>query len=376
MKRILAAGCVVLHQLHPSAALGCGSTPDMLSPFLPAVDATGVPLDAVLFAASNHSAAITFELRRETPDAVDNATVAQSDAGIGTGGEADGSAAPLRDEVSDVPNTSDATSGRHDLGAGGTAQVPLDIKCYPASGGNLCVARPTTLLDPGARYSWQTWTSINADVGLATPPRGFTTGVGLADVGLSQVSVEVDGYDVFTSHPCGQTSSVDMTVAATGLTTPLVVNVKGVTPSYVHEPLVLTVDAPEQPFGLSSPPECFVIETFDVTGARSEVGEICPEAELPATPDGAPAGTTPAAPVEPASSGAGPSQPETEVPPVDSASSPPNEVERRTAPPNSASGCAVVRGGVGRSVPAGAWLVALALVVARRRSQRRSQRRE
>lgn len=388
MKRIVAAGCVVLHQLHPSLAFGCGSTPDMLSPLLPAVEATDVPLDAVLFAASNHSHAIAFELRRETLAPSAETSPGPVDAGGAVSGEtitvetaasdtAERALPPLDGETADTQTAADSTAAPDPVGTA-PVQVPLDVTCYPASGGNLCVAKPTILLEPGTRYSWQTWTNVDADLGLATPPRGFTTGVAIADVGLPQVSVEVDDYRVFSSHPCGQTSAVDMTVTASGLTTPLVVNVEGVTPAYVHEPLVLTVDAPEQAFGLSSPPACFVIETFDVTGARAEVGEICPKETPPATPDVAPAGSTPEAPADPAWSGAGATPPaaaETEGPIGDSASLPPREVERRAVPTRSGSGCAVALGGVGQSVPASAWLVALALVVARR-CWRRCLRRE
>lgn len=384
MKRILAASCVVLHQLHPSVALGCGSTPDMLSAFLPAVDATGVPLDAVLFAASNHSDAITFELRRETPAPSDETSAGPVDAGAGEGAER---AAPPRDgEATDTVEVTDAP----DSVAAEPVQVPLDVTCYPATGGNLCVAKPKLLLEPGARYSWQTWTNVSGGRGLATVPQGFTTGASIADVGSPQVSVGVDGYNVFTSHPCGQTSSVDMTVTATGLTTPLVVNVEGVTPSYVHEPVVLTPDAAEQPFGLSSPPECFVLETFDVTGVRAEIGEICPTGQQPSEPStGAPSATSTTSGNSVATTAAGAAEPgdaTSRDPDASEADEAPGGVEQRGVDGKSNGGCAVGYGAVGDGAgtygaagpndvggdrSAAAWLAAVGVVVGLRRMRHR-----
>src|SRR5690606_28818261 len=114
--------------------------------------------------------------------------------------------------------------------------------CYPATGGNLCVAKPKTPLKPNTQYSWTgTMTApYDESVGLITPPRRFRTGDSVAAVGSAEVDVEVAKHTVYANHPCGLSSHVALSLEGTNLTSPLLVNAKGLTPAYVVQPVILT----------------------------------------------------------------------------------------------------------------------------------------
>src|SRR5688572_30223038 len=120
MKRIVAAGCVVLHQFHAGVALGCGSTPDMFLPMLPAADARDVALDAALFVASNAPEPIAFALRREGVDDDGLQALVSTDAGSGRrSGETAERAAPPRD----IETALDVASGEFGTDAIDTSAI-------------------------------------------------------------------------------------------------------------------------------------------------------------------------------------------------------------------------------------------------------------
>jgi hypothetical protein len=365
----------------------------MFSPLLPGADATAVPLDAALFVASNATESIAFTLRRERPTAVDEAPLAPLlDAGVSSDGETVGRAAPPRDDETTEAALTAASSDALDSASADVAgsdaegvEVPVAVTCYPAAGGNLCVAKPKVLLEAGARYVWTASMPVSGAEPTAertTEPRWFTTGDAVADVGSPQLNVEVISHTNYNGHPCGLERSVGMTVSGVDIETPVVVNAKGITPSYVIEPVVLSAEQSEQPFGLYSPPECFIIETFDVTGARADLGEVCPEKLVPATPaveaDPAPPATEPATTatststaMTPESAESGDADDPRDATESNAAASPPDGVEQRGVEADSDGGCAVGPLGVRRSLAATTWLAGAALVVALRRARRR-----
>lgn len=380
MKRILIAASVVLHQLHAGEALGCGSTPLMFEPLLPADTALDVPRDAALFVANNTTAPIEFVLVREIDDDGETSAGPAIDAGAPVIGERAGRPAPPRDDERPLmplpPLPTDAGSGPSTDVA---SAVPLDVSCYPAAGGNLCVAKPKVPLEPNTRYSWTATMSSPYDeiVGLITSPMTFRTGDENAAVGSPKVSVEVTEHTVYVNHPCGLSSNVALSVSATNLTLPLLVNAKRLTPAFVVQPAILTPEHTQQEFGLYDPPECFVIEAFDTTGERFDVGEVCSVAEpTDNATDAPPAGSTPGGggsnptDAEPETS----SDRESNTTDGDVSAAPPRGVEQRGVDSGSKGGCAVGARGAGRE-PHFAWLVvgfAMAGVGAlRRRSRRR-----
>jgi hypothetical protein len=344
----------VFHLYHTQDASACGSTPALLSALLPESDAAGVDTNAVLIA-SNNDGAVVFTLRRM----------------------------PLPGEGE--MNTAPAVDG----GAHKEAPLPLDsasvtlqTTCYPAFSGNLCVATPTEPLLPNSIYEWSVAATVEGQDEPTAPSeqwRLFVTSDGAMPHAPSTVTAAVVKYIKDEGNPCGITSSVNLALEGTGLVGPVVVNVKGLTPSYVTEPKVLSPDSPQQELTLYSPPECFTLELFDGVGIRQELEEICLEAAEPevnpvveepeaAPPDQAPTQVAPTM---------APSETAEPVPPVDSDADDADDQEHADAKkhgiePTSNAGCATVPGskplGIGALLPS---TIAAAQLLRRRRHSRR-----
>lgn len=259
MKRWYLAGLALLsHQAYAANASACGPTPFLLSPLLPLPDAEGVPLDAALVSSSNMTA-VTFQLR-EVTEPTDPGSPPES-----------------------LPDASAGFDGGAPMG-----EVPLDTNCHSArDSGAVCVGKPIEPLKPLTTYEWS--------VAMVEPPglipdylqpsawQRFTTGDELSSVALPEVEARVTLHEIVTDAMCVSGARVTLEFSSNDPATPVVVNVAGVTPEYVTEAVVLSEETPLVEMTLHTAPDCFTLEAFDQTGARTELRELCPEAELPAT---------------------------------------------------------------------------------------------
>jgi hypothetical protein len=211
-----------------------------------------VPLDAALVSSSNATLAI-FHLREVAGAALESAPDASAshDGGV---------------PVDEVPLATSCTSGR--------------------ASGAVCIGRPTDLLKPLTTYEWSVAMVEPAGLvpGYLQPSdwQRFTTGEESFETTLPQIDARVTRHEIITDAMCVSGPIATLELSST-LVAPVVLNIADVTPEYVTQAVVLTEDAGPIEMTLYSAPDCFTIETFDQTGARAELRELCPEAELPAT---------------------------------------------------------------------------------------------
>ncbi len=348
--------CLVFHQLHASPARACGATGFMFSPLLPLEGATDVGVDAALIASTN-GGPIAFELRRVNAAHVENAA------------------------AGDVPR--DAGWGASDEDAG-EANGQLSVTCKgPAYGGQLCVAKPSSPLAANTEYEWSAVVAAPDGLDPGSVHTGvwykFTTSNMHGVPAPVDLRTEVLANNRYLDAPCGNEHFVRLEVSAEMAAQPLVVNVHDVSPSYVMEPKVLTSESLAVEVPLYNPPECVRLETFDVTGKRTELELLCPEEILPATYfDGAGQVVTPSPPsTDPTPSRA----PTSEAPPSNDEVDDGDEgdhLEQRGIDDPSDGGCAVVVP-ASRSRSFSWWLVAAAGLGVRgwrRRRDRGSMRRK
>lgn len=257
----------LFHLFHAHPALACGSTPLLLTPLLPVDASEATPRDAALIASSNQGP-ISFTLRLVKHGPAAGAAV---DAGgaLDVGGDAgDG----VQSESLPLPEG---------------AELTLDTECDASSGGNLCIAKPRALLEVGATYEWLV---AGEDLPFVAPRR-FTVTADVTDQANAVLEVRVTRNEFFSSHPCGLEKAVTFEFEAGSLVQPVVLNFKGVTPTYVTEPVVLTPEEPTQVMGVYSTIECFTLESIDGAGQRKDLREVCPDDVL------APTGQPPLTPV-------------------------------------------------------------------------------
>jgi hypothetical protein len=371
MKRATVFGVIVCHQLHAGSAWACGAVAELFEPLLPMRDAADVALDAALFVAISDTQPITVELLRANAAGEDVAPLSLLvDAGVPTGDVALDKAPP-RDETTSQSTASTSDGSENSSRDEADVVVPLDVVCYGAVSGNLCVAKPKEPLEAQTRYSWTAskLASAGEEVERVTERVWFTTGNAFVNTGSSVVDVEVTEHRMASYFGCGPSQTfvryVGLELEAATVTTPIVANVKGITPNGSLLPLVLNAEEPKQSLTLSAPPECFVIETFNAAGLRTELAETCPEAVLPVTSDVSEA--VPAAASETTASDV--SETESAAQPDEGAEEE-DGVERRSVDGASGGGCAVTHNDVGRSTLSSVWTLAAALVIVRRRARR------
>lgn len=237
MKRIgVVLAVVVLHQVHAEPAAACGATPYLLSPLLPLEDATRVGVDAALIASVNMGGAFDFELRKA-------------------------------DELDE------------DAGADG---VELDVECE-AEGSKVCVAKPTSLLEPNTKYVWRLKSEGYQQV---SPWRAFATTDVASPVGETQIDAHVISEHRL-ENPCGGYYSVNLAVQVGELRGPTVLHVPGRWFNPFEAQFVLTEGNVKTELGVLWPPPCFDIELVDATGQRNRVAALCtPSAHLDGGVDG------------------------------------------------------------------------------------------
>lgn len=263
---LVVAAVVLLMHAHSSPAVACGSTPSLVRALLPLAGATDVPLDAALIAASN-SRDSTIELRKVSERAA-------YDAGAGDAGQ---------------------------------SALDLDTQCNTTLDGALCVARPQAALEPESTYEWRVARLVVGDgtdlVSPVTEWQRFTTTDTTLDSSGPAIAVELTTNDVHINPECGGGHIAKLQFSAAGLQSPVVVNIAGVTPSYIMLPLTLTADAASAEFIVYSPPTCITPEVIDVTGVSTLLDELCLADILPPTyydetgavvPEPAPMATEPA----------------------------------------------------------------------------------
>jgi hypothetical protein len=229
----------------------------VLLPLLPQSDATEQPLDVVLIASANKMA-VTFSLR----------------------------ALPAA-SASDSASPPEAGADPREEGDAGSTAVELTIDCHWGLQGALCTGAPVALLDPDTTYEWSATMVAPPGVGPAefgTPAiQRFKT----ADAGFPTVTrdivFDVQEHHRFTEPLCGLESSAILRFYDPALSSPVVVNVKGVTPSYVAQPRVLPGTPALLDLTLDSPPDCVMPEFYFPNGLRIEGAEVCLEDALPAT---------------------------------------------------------------------------------------------
>jgi hypothetical protein len=238
---------VVSHQAYAADVQACGPTPPILTAQLPLADARGVPLDAALITSTNWGLT-TSTLRKVDADEAGGMT---ADAGVD----------------------------------GGQPNIELSRVCYETpERGSVCVAKPARELEPETTYEWSAAldprAGIDPDYVGPTALRRFTTSRARHTESETALDVKVLTHDAHTAAPCGPTVSANLRIDA-ALSSPVVVNVAGFTPSYVMDARVLTPQAPSLEFLLYGPPDCITLEAFDVTGVRTELNTLCLEHELP-----------------------------------------------------------------------------------------------
>lgn len=259
MRRLgLALGLAVLHFLHGADAHACGPTPFMLSALLPLENQSDVGIDAALIASVNYQGPLAFELRR-VGDGEDS-----NPAGVVDGGTTPGAGDP------------------------DSSAVAVDVECHEATwGGHFCVAKPTSALEPSTQYEWSAAVEIGEgqDPGYfaPTPWRKFTTSNRVTVSQAITLEARVQKNNRFLDPLCGIDHLVEVAVNVSRIEMPVVLNAWGVTPSYVMEPLVLTADTSKFTWSLYGPPECVQLEAWDGAGKRTDILELCPDEQLPAT---------------------------------------------------------------------------------------------
>lgn len=259
---------VVFHLSHAEVAWGCGATLDRVEQFLPASDATDVPLDAALFVAANFSMPTAMVVRQVLDEPSGDALLplAPSSEVAPQDGGAAASDAATAPEVNDVEVT---------------------LTCYDAAGDHLCVGKPTFLLAANSTYEWSVITQDENSSAMirTTLPQRFTTGNQVARLTGQSLRADVTEHVYGEAYsPCGPGAISDtrkVTVGLTGveLDSPLVV--KAPLGMWQSWGVVLTPEENKRALVLDEPPECFVVEAFDVTGNVVETSEICPERILP-----------------------------------------------------------------------------------------------
>lgn len=293
MRRFACVGAVAaFHLFHGDVAWGCGATPEVVNQFLPADDATNVPMDAALFVAANFSVPTAIVLRRVNDGAPSSPAPS---------GEAQPSEARPSDARPGPAPAFDAGAASSDAGVVAEVnEVEVAFSCHDAPGHHLCVGKPASPLAANTTYEWSVITSDNNSSATVrvTPSQRFTTGENPADVTEQGLQADVVAHVYGAPYQGCPTGGVPpdvrkVTVQVTGA------QLKG--PLVVKAPLgvwgwgfVLTPEASAQSLVLDEPPECFAIEAFDVTGKHGETDEICPEALLPVV--GSPEVTEPAPP--------------------------------------------------------------------------------
>jgi hypothetical protein len=238
MKRIgVVLAVVVLHQVHAEPAAACGAVPYLLSLLLPLEDATTVGVDAALIASVNMGGAFDFELRKA-------------------------------DELDE------------DAGADG---VELDVECEAAEGSKVCIAKPTTLLEPNTNYVWRLKSEGYQQV---SPWRAFATTDVASPVGETQIDAQVVS-EHRTENVCGDYYTVDLAIQVGELRGPTVLHVPGRWINLFEAQVLLTEGNVKTELRVLWPPPCFDIELVDATGQRNRVAALCtPSAHLDGGVDG------------------------------------------------------------------------------------------
>jgi hypothetical protein len=177
-------------------------------------------------------------------------------------------------------------SGVPDGGAAG--EVPLSTNCHSGrDAGAVCVAKPTEPLKPLTTYEWSV-AMVEPAVLVPgylqpSPWQRFTTGEEPSSAALPESEARVTRHEIITDAMCASGAIVTLEFSSGDSDAPVVINVTDVTPEYVTEAVVLSEETPLVEMTLYSAPACFTLETFDRTGVRRELRDLCPEAELPAT---------------------------------------------------------------------------------------------
>lgn len=244
--------CVACSQAYSLDASACGDTPMVLLPLLPQADATEQPLDVVLIASANKMA-VTFSLRALSAASGRRLRLAR-------------------------------TQGKR---ATPVQRQSLTIDCHWGLQGALCTGAPVALLEPDTTYEWSATMVAPPGVGPAefgTPAiQRFKTADAAFPTVTRDIVFDVQEHHRFTEPLCGLESSAILRFYDPALSSPVVVNVKGVTPSYVAQPRVLPGTPALLDLTLDSPPDCVMPEFYYPNGMRIEGPEICLEEALPAT---------------------------------------------------------------------------------------------
>ena len=224
----LGAAAVATLLFNSANSLACGETPNELKLLLPANRAVDVPLNVALSASSN---------------TMDSAIVLK--------------------KVDDD---------------GATTDVPVNVDCLgPEYGGAVCLARPEISLEPDSQYQWTAslaWDRAD-DPAVEVETRTFTTGDAIDQYALhtDDVGVHIATHEEFPNGPC-VFSVTHLFWDGANLADPVVVNLKGLTPSYTMHAQVLSAgDAIE--FLAYDIEDCVSPEVFDQTGHRMNLGSVC-----------------------------------------------------------------------------------------------------